>query len=126
MTRKVTITGFSLTDHRQNLRLWNKGIETMVNQCRELGSDRCFMVNYEKLVLQPKKTIQDILIFLHIPWVDDVLHHEELIGKRISLSKSDFEETFLKGKMWKTIFFSKFSEPNIRQIKSSSQLISKL
>ncbi len=87
MTRKVTITGFSLTDYRQNLKLWNKGIETMYEQCQQIGSKQCLMVYYEQLVLQPKKTIENILKFLSIPWNDNVLHHEELIGKKISLSK---------------------------------------
>jgi len=87
MTRNVTITGFSLTDHRQNLKLWNKGIETMVNQCTQIGKDKCFMVYYEQLVLQPKQTIEKILKFLNLYWVDSVLHHEELVGKKISLSK---------------------------------------
>ncbi|CAF0771740.1 unnamed protein product [Adineta steineri] len=89
MTRKVTITGFSLSDYRQNLRLWNKGIETMVNQCTEIGKDKCLMVYYEQLVLQPKKTIADILKYLNLPWVESVLHHEELVGKKISLSKTE-------------------------------------
>jgi protein-tyrosine sulfotransferase len=87
MTRNVTITGFSSSDYRQNLRLWNKGIEVMVSQCTDLGTSKCLMVYYESLVLQPKKTIEGILKFLEINWVEDVLHHEELIGKRISLSK---------------------------------------
>jgi protein-tyrosine sulfotransferase len=87
MTRKVTITGFSLTDYRPNLKIWNKGIETMVNQCTQIGKDRCFMVYYEQLVLQPKKTVGNILKFLNLPWVDSVLHHEEFVGKKISLSK---------------------------------------
>ncbi len=87
MTRNVTITGFSHSDYRQNLKLWNKGIETMVKECTQAGSDKCLMVYYEGLVLQPKKTIENILKFLNLNWVDDVLHHEELIGKRISLSK---------------------------------------
>jgi protein-tyrosine sulfotransferase len=87
MTRQVTITGFSLTDYRQNLRIWNKGIETMVNQCIQVGKHKCFMVHYEQLVLQPKVTIENILKFLNLPWVDSVLHHEDLIGKKISLSK---------------------------------------
>ena len=87
MTRKVTITGFSLTDHRQNFRLWNKGMETMYDQCQQVGPKQCLIVYYEKLVLQPKKIIEDILLFLDIPWNDNVLHHEELIGKKISLSK---------------------------------------
>jgi protein-tyrosine sulfotransferase len=87
MTRKVTITGFSLTDYRQNLKLWNKGIEIMFQQCKQIGQNNCFMVYYEQLVLQPKKTIENILKFLNLSWVDSVLHHEELIGKKISLSK---------------------------------------
>jgi protein-tyrosine sulfotransferase len=87
MTRKVTITGFSLTDFRQNFRLWNKGMENMLEQCDQLGPTKCFMVYYEQLVLQPKKTIQTILKFLDLPWTDSVLHHEELVGKKIALSK---------------------------------------
>jgi protein-tyrosine sulfotransferase len=87
MTRKVTITGFSLTDYRQNLILWNRGIETMYDQCKQVGSNTCLMVYYEQLVLQPKKTIANILNFLNLTWVESVLHHEELIGKKISLSK---------------------------------------
>lgn len=87
MTRKVTITGFSLTDHRQNFKLWNKGIELMYEQCERVGSLRCQMVYYEQLVLQPRKTIETILNFLNLTWTDNVLHHEELVGKKISLSK---------------------------------------
>lgn len=87
MTRQVTITGFSLTDFRQNLKLWNQGIEKMVDQCLQLTQKKCMMVYYEQLVLQPKVTIQNILQFLNLSWVDEVLHHEELIGTRISLSK---------------------------------------
>lgn len=87
VTRKVTITGFSLTDYRQNFKLWNKGMEVMFEECERVGSLRCLMVYYEQLVLQPKRTIANVLEFLNLPWVDDVLHHEELIGKKISLSK---------------------------------------
>ncbi|CAF2026993.1 unnamed protein product [Rotaria magnacalcarata] len=89
MTRKVTITGFSLTDYRQNLKLWDKGFAVMYDQCKEVGKDRCLMVYYEQLVLQPKQTIENIIQFLNITWVDDVLHHEEFIGKKISLSKTE-------------------------------------
>ncbi|CAF3414284.1 unnamed protein product [Rotaria sp. Silwood1] len=89
MTRKVTITGFSLTDYRLNLKLWNKGMEIMFEQCKQVGEDKCLMVYYEQLVLQPKKSIENILKFLNLTWVDDVLHHEQFIGKKISLSKTE-------------------------------------
>jgi protein-tyrosine sulfotransferase len=87
MTRQVTITGFSLTDYRQNLMLWDRGISVMVEQCQQVGPNVCLMVHYEQLVLHPNATIGNILKFLNLTWVDSVLHHEELIGKKISLSK---------------------------------------
>jgi protein-tyrosine sulfotransferase len=87
MTRKVDIIDFNLTDHRQNFKSWNKGIEIMVDQCTQVGKDKCLIVRYEELVLQPKKTIKTILKFLGLSWVDAVLHHEKFISKRISLSK---------------------------------------
>ncbi|CAF1123502.1 unnamed protein product [Didymodactylos carnosus] len=86
MTRNVTITGFSLTDYRKNLKLWNKGIDIMVKDCRMIGTSRCLSVYYEQLVLHPKLTIENILKFLDIPWIDNVLHHDKLIDKRILLS----------------------------------------
>ncbi len=87
MIRKVSIVDFNLTDHRHNFKLWNKGIQIMSDQCTKVGKEKCFMVRYEQLVLQPKKTIETILKFLSLPWIDAVLHHEKLIGNRISLSK---------------------------------------
>ncbi|CAF0748097.1 unnamed protein product [Didymodactylos carnosus] len=88
MMRKVTITGFSLTDYKQNLKSWNNGIDVMVKECTKIGKN-CFSVYYEQLVLQPRVTIENILKFLNIPWVDSVLHHDELIDKKISLSKTE-------------------------------------
>jgi protein-tyrosine sulfotransferase len=87
MTRHLEIPGFSFSDYRQNLKIWNKGINTMVRQCTQIGNEKCLIVYYEQLVLQPKKTIENILKFLNLHWVDSVLHHDELIGKKISLSK---------------------------------------
>ena len=87
INRKVTITGFSANDYRHNFQLWNKGMEMMYDQCQIVGSNKCLMVFYEKLVLQPRKTIETVLKFLELPWTDDVLHHEQLIEIRISLSK---------------------------------------
>ncbi|CAF0817663.1 unnamed protein product [Didymodactylos carnosus] len=89
MTRKVTITGFSLTDYKQNLKSWNQGIDVMVKECTKIGDSNCLFVYYEQLVLHPRVTIEKILKFLNIPWVDSVLHHDELIDKKISLSKTE-------------------------------------
>ena len=42
---------------------------------------------YEELVLHPKEVLQSLLKWLDVPWNDTVLHHEQYIGKEISLSK---------------------------------------
>jgi protein-tyrosine sulfotransferase len=37
ISRKVTITGFDLTNHRQCMQKWNQAISTMYEQCKEIG-----------------------------------------------------------------------------------------
>ncbi|XP_018100530.1 tyrosylprotein sulfotransferase 1 L homeolog isoform X2 [Xenopus laevis] len=89
ISRKVTIAGFDLNSYRDCLTKWNRAIETMYNQCMEVGYDKCMLVHYEQLVLHPESWMRTLLKFLHIPWSDAVLHHEDMIGKvgGISLSK---------------------------------------
>ncbi|XP_065347589.1 protein-tyrosine sulfotransferase isoform X1 [Cloeon dipterum] len=89
ISRKVTITGFDLTNPKQCLEKWNAASETMHNQCKKVGADRCLPVPYEQLVLHPKVWLQKILKFLDAPWHDSVLHHEEAIDKPggVQLSK---------------------------------------
>jgi len=87
ITRKVTITGFDLKSYRQCLQKWNAAISAMEDQCKELGPNGCLRVHYEQLVLHPREQLERILEFLELPWTDSVLHHEEQIGKEISLSK---------------------------------------
>ncbi|XP_043355511.1 protein-tyrosine sulfotransferase 1 isoform X1 [Dermochelys coriacea] len=90
ISRKVTIAGFDLNSYRDCLTKWNRAIETMYNQCMEVGFERCMLVHYEQLVLHPERWMRTLLKFLHIPWNQAVLHHEEMIGKAggVSLSKS--------------------------------------
>ncbi|CAF2709805.1 unnamed protein product [Rotaria sp. Silwood2] len=90
MTREVPVDGFNLTDYRQNFKSWNTQMEILIDQCIEVGKKKCLIVRYEQLVLQSKKTIESILKFLGLPWVDDVLHHEKLVGKKISVSRTEF------------------------------------
>uniref|UniRef100_A0A023G4M9 Protein-tyrosine sulfotransferase n=1 Tax=Amblyomma triste TaxID=251400 RepID=A0A023G4M9_AMBTT len=88
ITRKVTITGYDLTDYRQCLKRWNAAMYSMYTQCQQLGPSVCMPVYYEQLVLHPKPWLQRILAFLEVPWNDSVLHHEQVINQSgISLSK---------------------------------------
>jgi len=56
ITRKVTISGFDLSNFRQCMTKWNAAIETMYNQCLEVGENKCLPVFYEKLVLSLRLT----------------------------------------------------------------------
>lgn len=87
ITRKVTITGFDLTSYRNCLKKWNKVMETMYAQCLHIGAKSCLPVYYEQLTLHPELWMKRITEFLDLPWNDTVLHHEDFIGKEISLSK---------------------------------------
>ncbi|XP_055370844.1 protein-tyrosine sulfotransferase isoform X2 [Condylostylus longicornis] len=93
ISRKVTITGFDLTSYRQCMTKWNKAIEIMNEQCKEIGSDKCMMVFYEQLVLHPEEWMRKILKFLELPWNESVLHHEEFINKPNGVPLSKVERS---------------------------------
>ncbi|XP_073985083.1 tyrosylprotein sulfotransferase isoform X3 [Rhodnius prolixus] len=89
ISRKVTITGFDLTNYRQCLIKWNDAIKSMYEKCVSVGKSRCMIVYYEQLVLHPEAWLRKILAFLDVQWNDAVLHHEDHINEPggISLSK---------------------------------------
>lgn len=89
ITRKITITGFDLSDYRSCLGKWNQAMESMYAQCLHVGHQYCMPVYYEQLVLHPELWMKRILEFLDIPWNSSVLHHQDYVGKAggISLSK---------------------------------------
>lgn len=64
-------------------------MQAMNGQCETLGPNVCLPVRYEQLVLEPEKTLRQILKFLHVQWNETVLYHEKLINQpgEISLSK---------------------------------------
>lgn len=73
ISRKVTITGFDLTSYRQCMTKWNHAIETMHNQCKEIGSDKCMMVSV--LLVRSRKLIQFLCVFLfhNVRWTVGIL-----------------------------------------------------
>lgn len=90
MTRKVSISGFNLTDYRDCLIKWNNIVEQMYTQCNTAGTESCMPVYYEQLVLHPEATMKKVLEFLDLPWNKAVLEHDKLIDKEIALSKVEF------------------------------------
>lgn len=87
ISRKVTISGFDIKSYRDCLKKWNLAIESMYNQCMEVGPKWCKPVYYEQLVLHPEEWLRSIVEFLDLEWDNAVLHHQDYIGKEISLSK---------------------------------------
>ncbi|XP_035205445.1 protein-tyrosine sulfotransferase-like, partial [Stegodyphus dumicola] len=93
ITRKVTITGFDISDYRQCLTKWSAAMSAMYSQCVSLGAQICMPVHYEQLVLQPRPWMESILKFLEVPWNDSVLHHEQLVDKPGGISISKLERS---------------------------------
>ena len=87
ISRGVTITGYDMTSYRQCLEQWNAVLTLMYQECYKTGSERCFPMYYEELVLHPEPQLRALLAFLGLPWNSSVLHHADLIGKEVSLSK---------------------------------------
>lgn len=93
ITRKVTISGFDLSDYRQCMTKWNSAMQAMHNQCETLGPSNCLPVYYEQMVLKPELWLRKILEFLDVPWNDSVLNHEKLIDKPGGISLSKLERS---------------------------------
>lgn len=93
VSRKVTISGFNITDYRQCLEKWNSATNSMYMQCKSLGPEVCHPVYYEQLVLHPEKTLRAILSFLKLPWNETVLHHEEFINQPDGIELSKLERS---------------------------------
>ena len=87
ISRKVTIKGFDIKTYRGALKDWNRAIESMYNECQKAGEDTCLPVHYEQLVLHPESQMRRISEFLDLPWDENVLHHEKMVGGEVSLSK---------------------------------------
>lgn len=93
VSRKVTISGFDITDYRQCLTKWNTATSSMYAECKTLGPKVCHPVYYEELVLHPEQTLRRILNFLKLPWNETVLHHEKFINQPDGIALSKLERS---------------------------------
>lgn len=93
VSRKVTISGFDITDYRQCLKKWNAATSSMYEQCKSLGPKVCHPVYYEQLVLHPEHTLRGILDFLRLPWNSTVLHHEKFVNQPDGIELSKLERS---------------------------------
>ena len=66
---------------------WSQTVKKFLDECNRQPPGTCLKVFYEQLVLQPNHTIRSIASFLQVPWSDSMLHHQDSVGKAISVSK---------------------------------------
>lgn len=52
---------------------WNNATMSMLDQCRQVGAERCRAVSYEQLLLRPRSVLREILAYLDVTWDDNVL-----------------------------------------------------
>ncbi|VDP74547.1 unnamed protein product [Echinostoma caproni] len=71
----------------QVFKRWEQITSSILDQCLNLTLKRCLTVPYEKLVLQPERTMRHVLRFLDVPWDSSVLHHQQYINKTTVLSR---------------------------------------
>ncbi|KER19075.1 hypothetical protein T265_12023 [Opisthorchis viverrini] len=62
------------------LRTWMIDNLKIIQACHRVGSERCIIVRYELLVLNPERELKVLTEFLHVPWDPVMLNHEKLIG----------------------------------------------
>uniref|UniRef100_A0AC35TIY7 Protein-tyrosine sulfotransferase n=1 Tax=Rhabditophanes sp. KR3021 TaxID=114890 RepID=A0AC35TIY7_9BILA len=99
MSREVPVSGFSFTNQTKSLMAWNLLIDNMVLECKSIGAENCLMVHYEKLVTHPQEELERIVSFLQIPFQNQLLHHEELIGKDVKLIEGEWSTDQVKEKI---------------------------
>lgn len=58
--------------------------------CVKIGVEFCLIVRYEDLVLHPEKELRKIMLFLDEKWSDELLKHQNHIGKEIYVSKTEW------------------------------------
>lgn len=87
----VKILHFPKSD-RQALKRWNQVVDIMYNGCLDASAERCIIIHYESLVLEPRFWLAKILQFLDVSWSDSVLKHAELIGVPGGIPLSRYKE----------------------------------
>ncbi|KAG5455136.1 Protein-tyrosine sulfotransferase 1 [Clonorchis sinensis] len=78
------------------LRTWMIDNLKIIQACHRVGSERCIIVRYELLVLNPERELKALTKFLRVPWDPVMLHHEKLIGNITTLNPHEPSTTQVK------------------------------
>ncbi|EPB69007.1 hypothetical protein ANCCEY_11901 [Ancylostoma ceylanicum] len=105
--------------------LWNVQFTRMFNQCERM-KQACLKVYYERLVQQTAKEARRILKFLDVPWSEDVLRHQDKIGKEIKLNPIEYSTSQVKEKVYKkalTSWFGYFPDSILNDINKLAPIL---
>ncbi len=73
---------------------FNRKVDT---QCKEIGPLKCLMVKYESLIIENKKTLESICVFLSISWTNQFLnHHNHFSNGTIQVSHLEWSTDQIK------------------------------
>ncbi|CAJ0599708.1 unnamed protein product [Cylicocyclus nassatus] len=128
LKRKVPVHGYNRSDHQQMFSTWNAHISVMLNACATVKNS-CILVFYERLVQQTEDEARRILKFLDIPWSDDVLRHQEKIGKEVQLNPMEFSTSQVKERIYQkalTSWFDYFSDDVLENLNKTAPLLRRL
>lgn len=85
---------------RTYLKRWNLFNTAAYRSCQRIGEKFCHTIRYEELVVDPEPHLRKLIKFLDLPWIDELLHHDELISKKkLSISKDPIYKKFPRGKI---------------------------
>lgn len=78
---KLLENEFSTINHlnvKQVLANWDRFLQSTYKRCLSLGSSRCILIFYEKLVQEPEKELKRVFKQLNIPWHSSVLRDNKI------------------------------------------------
>ena len=81
---------------------WNKFNLNNYQMCERIGSERCKIVKYERLVRKPKSTIMEVADFLDLAWTNDFLKHNEFVGSKVVVSDTEWSSNQIKKAIYKS------------------------
>lgn len=91
---------FLFRDIKIYLRRWNEFNAAAYQDCERIGEQFCFTIRYEQLVSDPEPVLRQLVHFLQLAWVDQMLHHDSFIGQnKLSISKDPIYKKFPRGKI---------------------------
>ena len=82
------------------IKTWNSLNTDFFFQCDNVGEKACMVVRYEDLILKTNETLRNVTQFLGVSWTDDFMRHNEFVGNKIAVSKSEWSSDQIKNPIY--------------------------